>query len=242
MKKVSVALLFSVCTLCLLVFPVSVSASMTNNTERQLIIDDANILTVDEKESIESYLRKSSKQENFDITIATVESVGDVSTYDYARVLYNMFDYGTGTDKDGVILLFCSSNNEWDIYVNGYGKTAFTDAGITYLKDKISTEISDGNYKDAFTEYITLCVDYVNKSRNESPYDEGNLPKIDKKIGYLIAGIVSLGIGITLSGLMTATFSRASKKVEFNHDSKSYIKRDGLVISESEDILDTNIR
>ncbi len=44
--------------------------------------------------------------------------------------MYDYCEYGYGADKDGVLLLISTEDNDVYISTCGYGITAFTDAGI----------------------------------------------------------------------------------------------------------------
>ena len=133
------------------VFPVCAqeSDSQTLPQERLLprLVDEADVLTVEEEADVLEKLDEISERQQFDVVIACINSLGGESAQDYADDFYDYNGYGFGEEKDGTLLLVSMEEREWYISTCGYGITAITDAGVSYLSDQFLPEMSDGNYE-----------------------------------------------------------------------------------------------
>lgn len=149
-----------------------------------------------------------------DVVIVTEEHLDGRSAMEYADDYYDTCGYGYGSEHDGVMLLLAMEERDWWITTCGYGRTAFTDAGIDYIGEKITGELSEEKYAQAFEHYADLCEDFVMQARNGEPYDTGHLPK-EKLSTLWIFG--DLGIGMIISlilGLITKSKLKTVRKKE----------------------------
>ena len=132
------------------------------------------ILSGDEAEQLNEKLDEISHKQNFDVTAALVDSLNGESVEAYADDLYDTCNFGYGEDRDGVLLLVSLEDHDWYISTSGYGITVFTDAGIQYIGEQIRPQLADGDYLEAFENYIDLC-DQPGRERNGlrcGPYAE----------------------------------------------------------------------
>ena len=117
----------------------------------------------------------------------------------------------------------------------GYGITAITDAGIEYISEKFLSDLSDGDYADAFTTYAELCDDFFTQARSGQPYDTGHMPKQPFNIArnLLIALIVGFVIALIATGVMKGKL----KTVRFQSAASNYVKANSMNVTESRDMF-----
>lgn len=199
------------------------------------LIDDADLLTSREEASLQSKLDNISEKHQMDVVVVTVNSLEGKSPRDYADDFYDYNGYGYGEEKDGVLLLVSMENRDWYITTTGYGITAITDAGLDYISDEFLTDLSDGNYADAFETYAELCDDFIEQARTGEPYDVGNLPKGSFNIVKML--IISLVIGLVVAFVVTGVMRGQLKTVRRQAGAESYMKNGSLKVTENRDFF-----
>ena len=115
---------------------------------------------------------------------------------------------------------------------HGYGITAFTDAGISYISEKLGPSLKKEKYMKAFTTFGSLCEKFVEKAHNGSPYDVGNMP-----FKWLPWYCVPISL---LVGFICAVFVVSKKRdelhsVSFEDKAHNYMKKNTLKMKESHD-------
>ena len=218
MKKL-MKLLLPLLIIVLMAVPVcaetgSTADSFAGEGAADLFMDEAGLLDEEEADTLRTRLKDLSEDLQLDVVVVTVEQLDERSAMEYADDYYDTYDYGYGSDRDGVMLLLAMEERDWWITTRGYGRTAFTDAGIDYIGEKITGELGEEDYVQAFSDYADLCEDFVTQARNGEPYDTGHLPK-EKLSPVWIFG--DLGIGMILSlilGLIAKSKLKTVRKKE----------------------------
>lgn len=128
-------------------FPAAAMASEGFTGEYERLIDMADLLTYEEESELLETLNEISERQKMDIVLITSEDMDGYSDIqEYADDLYDYCDYGYGANRDGLLLLISMAERDWYISTCGYGITAFTDAGISYLGSAMKEDPSSGNY------------------------------------------------------------------------------------------------
>lgn len=231
-KKLSVLLL--VLVLCL----VAVSPVLADNDgfadAYYRVIDIADLLSDSEEEALNELLDEISIRQDMDITVATTDDLEGFSVEEYADLLYEQCMFGYGSDKDGLMLLISMEDHDWYITTCGYGITAFTDAGIEYIGEQITQDLSDGNYAAAFTSYAELCDDFITQARTGDPYDSGNLPSQPLSLVWIPAALV---IGFVIARIFVGNMKSELKTVRKQAAANSYVRSGSMNITESNDLF-----
>lgn len=162
------------------------------------VVDEADLLNPAEQSILLHQLDEISQRQQVDIVVVTVNSLGGRSAMEYADDFYDQNDYGFGTNHDGILLLVSMAQRDWWISTTGYGITAFTDAGLEYISDRVVPKLSDGQYAEAFSIFAEKCDQFITQARTGEPYDVGNIPKDPFRIGLWLA--ISVVIGLFAAG------------------------------------------
>lgn len=233
MKKISAILFASV--LCFsIALPVFATKTDGFSGESARVVDLADLLTDSEEAALMEELDEVSLRQNMDVVVATTDDLEGNSVRDYADQLYEQYQFGYGDDKDGLILLIDMENHEWYISTCGYGITAFTDAGIEYIGKQMTSDLSDGNYVDAFTSYAKLCDDLITQARNGEPYDTGNLPREPLPFIWLPIALV---IGFVIAKIVVGNMKSELKTVRAQVAANNYVKSGSMHIDTSRDLF-----
>lgn len=220
------------------VFPVCAqeSDSQTLPQERLLprLVDEAEVLTVEEEADILEKLDEISERQQFDVVIACVNSLGGESAQDYADDFYDYNGYGFGEEKDGTLLLVSMEEQEWYISTCGYGITAITDAGVSYLSNQFLPEMSDGGYKEAFEIFADTCDELVTQAKEGNPYDIGS----EKSKGVSKIWIPgSLLLGFLLAGFPMSVMKKQMKNVRMQTAASGYVREGSQNITRQTDMF-----
>ena len=239
MKKKIVILLFA------LIFLIASLVTVFAERNLPLLVDDADLLTDREENSINSKLERISGDQQCEVAILTVYSLGGKTATEYADDFFDYNGYGYGNDDDGILLLISMEYSDWAMTTYGFGITAFTDKGLDYMSDEFLPYLSDGDYKEAFSIYAELCDELLTQANNGSPYgakgisrsyDSVEKPFSPKRI------LISLGIGVIFAFIITGIMKGKLKSVRFQPAAASYVRQDSLIITESKDLfLYTNV-
>lgn len=168
--------------------------------ERQLprLVDDAGLLSQDEGEHLLTQLDEISERQQFDVVIVTVNSLKGQYAETLADDFYDYNGYGLGDEHDGILFLISMEEREWAISTTGFGIRAFTDAGQEYIIKQIQSDLSNGNYYDAFTGFAKWSDDFITQAKEGKPYDRGHLPVTASNIIFCVAAGLFAGFALAL--------------------------------------------
>lgn len=200
-----------------------------------LLVDNADLLSPSEQLSLIEKLEEVSYRQKMDIVIVTTNTLDGKSPMAYADDFYDDNGYGYGSHFDGILLLISMEDNDWWISTTGYGITAFTDAGIEYISQQFLSDLSDGNYAEAFTVYAEQCDAFITQARTGDPYDSHNLPKAPFAVFFNL--IIALIIGFVIALIATAVMRSKLKSVRAKPAAADYVKSGSLSITESREIF-----
>lgn len=199
------------------------------------LVDSADLLTDTEESELLSKLDEISNRQQVDVVVVTVDSLEGKTARDYADDYYDCNGYGFGENKDGVMLLVSMEYRDWYITTTGFGITAVTDAGIEYMENKFVTDMSDGNYAQAFTVYADLCDDFFTQAKTGEPYDVSNLPK--EPFPFLRNMVIAFVIGLVSAFIITGAMKNKLKTVKRRSAASNYVKANSLQVLDNRDMF-----
>lgn len=203
--------------------------------EVPLLVDNAGLLTEAEQSELLATLDEISERQQADIVVVTADTLGGKTPMEYADDFYDYNGYGFGENNDGVLLLVSMEDRDWWISTTGYGIYAITDAGIEYISEKFLSDLSDGDYAEAFSTYAELCDDFFTQAKTGQPYDVGHMPKEPFNFAWCLAG--ALVVGYAVAAIVTGGMKRKLQTVRFQSAANSYVKANSMNVTESRDIF-----
>lgn len=148
------------------------SANYANyDTTLNRVVDNAGLLSDYEEDELELMIQNIIGEYNFDVVIVTTDTNEGKSVVDFADDFYDYNWYGIGENYDGILFLLSMEERDWYISTHGYGITVFTDYGISRMGDLILSYLSDGDYYEAFTQFLYNVEDYITVALEGNPYD-----------------------------------------------------------------------
>lgn len=191
--------------------------------EEYLVYDDADLLTDSEESSLTKRLLSISHTYNAQIVVATIASMDGGDVDGFLEYFYDSMGFGYGENHDGVLLLVCMDPREYRILSNGYAGTAIDTDSIEVIGNTIKTDLSDGNYAEAFQGFADECEYYLDGYLNGFPFEFGMTLLISLVIG-IVAGLI---VAFILKGQL--------KSVRKQDKANVYVKPGSMEVTVSND-------
>lgn len=222
------------------------------------VIDDADLLMGTEEMHLLAKLDEIADTEQFDVIIATVDTLEGKTPQEYADDLYDYNDFGLGDKKDGILLLVSMENRDVYISTTGSGIFFFGD-GVwdESILNRILPYLSDGKYFEAFELYASLCEVHINPELYDKiqddygyGYDDSSDYDYDydyyydynqsyspsKNFDFIGMIPVSLAIGMVISVLIMLSFRSKLKSVRSKPNAHDYQVPDSMRITHQSDM------
>ena len=199
----------------------TISASAESGAD---IYDEADLLSSAEETQIAEKLSKIGEQFDAQIVIMTVPtSDGSIDTF--VEDVYDSMNMGYGENRNGVLLLVCMDSREYRILSNGYAGEAIGMDQIDAISEAIVSDLSDGDYADAFITFADNCAYYLDGYLNGYPFNAGkNL-------------VVALIIGVVAGVIVAFVLKKQLKSVRQQKQANVYIKSGSMQITASRDLF-----
>lgn len=199
----------------------TISASAASEAD---IYDEADLLSSAEELQIAEKLSKIGEKFDAQIVIMTVPtSDGSIDTF--VEDVYDSMNMGCGENQDGVLLLVCMDSREYRILSNGFAGEAIGVNQIDAISEAIVSDLSNGDYADAFITFADNCTYYLDGYLNGFPFNAGkNL-------------VVALIIGVLVGIIVAFVLKKQLKSVRQQKQANVYIKSGSMQITASRDLF-----
>ena len=190
-----------------------------------LVWDEAELLNETEVAQLNSKLESISKKYKAEIRVVTLSSMDGGDIDEFLEYLYDESGFGYGENHDGVLLVVCMDPREYRILSNGFAGEAITSGDIDAIGEIFKSDLSDGNYADAFDTVADKCEYYLDGHINGFPFNTGkNL-------------LICLGIGLVVALIVTGIWKGQLKSVRKQSAANAYVKAGTMQITQSGDFF-----
>ena len=197
---------------------------------RQLdrVVDRAGVIDSESLSRLNAQADSVSEQYQCDVAVAFVPSLEGKYVVDYADDFYDYNGYGYGVNDDGILLLVSVGDREFAETTYGYGKTAFTDYGMThYLEPRFTPYLGENDWAGAAGQFIADAGVLLKQAREGNPYDyeapQYVAPeKKSLKEAAPLSALISAVVGFFSGGIPTAAMKRKMKTVEKEYGAANY--------------------
>ncbi len=170
------------------------------------VIDEANVLSDEEEQSLETQISTLINDYNQDCLILIVNDYkqemkisGGIDNF--GDNYYNTMGYGFGERKSGTIFVVSTETREW--WFKSYGETsvALTKGyGLEWMEYKVIDELSDDKYYECFDQFAEYTYDFVKEKEENTPYgffhpkldSEPYLAKLRKRLIIIVLLVVAV--------------------------------------------------
>lgn len=194
-------------------------------TEEWLVFDGADLLSNADEMELNEKLNRISQRHQAQLVVITVDSVGDAYIDDFLEDTYDGMGFGYGSRHDGVMLMVCMDLREYRILSNGFAGEAIDSGVIARIGDVIVSDLSSGDYADAFSKFADQCDYYLDGYLNGFPFNFGQ--------NLLIALVVGIVVGL----IVAYTLKAQLKSVRKQERADVYVKPGSMRVSVHHDIF-----
>ncbi len=224
MKKRAAALLLLL-ALCLLA---AMNAAADSKRDLPLVCDTCGLLTKEQEDELNERAERCSETYACDIAVVVVPDTEGYDVEYYTEEIYRYFHYGWGEDRSGVILLLSMDERDFDLAAFGYGNTAFTDYGKSWLMADVKPYLRKNDWYGAFSKYLELCGDYLRQARDGQPVDRHGFGSRNHSGFRLSVPTVlwSAAAGLLIALLVTAVLKARMKSAVLQTKADNYLSGD----------------
>lgn len=181
MKKL-MKILLVLLTLTGLYSPIVAENSTGFNEKYARLIDDSNILSSDDYQQMHKNIEVVRKTYNVDVAVIIIKDRSTKEIRQYAKELYEHYDFGYGQDKSGIMMLYCYEQKDMCLYVNGNSaEYAFDQDCIDYLEKDLSDYAKYQWSEDIVNRFTRFSEDFLKQASKGKPYNKDNLNKVKSK-------------------------------------------------------------
>lgn len=124
------------------------------------VYDEAGLLTVPERDALESQAADFSGEYDFAVYVVTVSDYRDYGggTVDaVAASIFEKNDFGLGAEGSGVLLLLSMEERDYALFFHGYGNSAFTERDKDRLEEAFLDDFRRDDWYGGFSDFVSSC-------------------------------------------------------------------------------------
>jgi len=180
----------------------AVLAPVASAADIDLVTDITDTLTDSQIEQLNTRAERIAEQYRCDVAIIVIDAMyDDDGAFAWAQYLYEVFNFGYGSDRSGVLLFLSLAERDYALIAFGFGNTAFTDYGKDVMLDNhILPLLGNNRYYDAFSVYLDKVEEFLAMARDGTPFDRHTSPE-----GQRTSFLIKLAIVIVLPLLIAFT-------------------------------------
>ena len=175
------------------------------------INDFANVIDSATEVELDRRLDLLEQQTSSEIAVATVQSLGGMSSTEYANRLFSEWGVGQAKTDNGVLVLVAIDDRDMAIEV-GYGLEGVLPDGLAgqVIREEFLPRFKEGDYTGGIRSGVLRLAEIVEKHQVLTPEEIAALNEEDEDIPYFIVvpffGLfVTIGFGMVGLGLRTKT-------------------------------------
>lgn len=240
-----ITLLITVLTIACCAIPASASIPEDYYNQRKIpetrqkprLVDDADILTQDEEEKLLQKLDRISENNQVDVVVVTIKSLGSRSPREYADDYYDYNGFGFGPNKDGFVLLLAMDSRDRWFSGKGFGIEIYTDYGQQDMWDKVTPLLSSGDYYEAFNTYADLSLEFIQYAKNGTPFDVATAKKLRPKSAFPppIWICIAIGGGAIIALIYCMLQKGQLTSVTMQHGARDYFREGSFKLTGGRD-------
>lgn len=204
---------------------VLVTTVCASEADGAFVFDDAGILTDSEEAALENRLRELSHTYQAQIAIAAMDSLEGADIDDYLDFAYDSLALGYGENNDGVLLLISMNDRDFRILSKGLAGDAITGSDIDTIGNAMESQLSAGNYSEAFHIFADKCDYYLDGHINGQPFP------------VLLNLLIALVVGLIIALIVTGVWKGQLKSVRRQNQANAYVKAGTMEITQSGDFF-----
>jgi len=157
------------------------------------IIDNAGLLSQQEKANLMGLITSAASNYNFDLVIVTEKNIGASDPMQYADDFFDNNGYGMGQNKDGCLFLLVTESHDYWFSASGRGIKILNSAAGDKLENNVVKSLKEGNFYGAFNAFLFNWEEFLlldAKGRSYNFFYQWNAVLV------IIAWVIAFAIGL----------------------------------------------
>ena len=162
---------------------------------QERIIDNAGLLSQQEKANLMGLIASAASNYNFDLVIVTEKNIGASSPMQYADDFFDNNGYGLGQNRDGALFLLVTDSRDYWFSTSGSGIRILNSAAGNKLENSVVKSLREGNFYGAFNAFLLDWEEFLAldaKGRRYNFFQQWNAVLV------LIAWVIAFAIGLII--------------------------------------------
>jgi len=195
---------------------------------QEKIVDNAGLLSPQEKASLTELVTSITSTYNFDLVIVTETNIGEYSTVDYADSFFDYYGYGLGQDRDGCIFLQVTESRDYSFRTTARGMAILNNTAFNKLENSTVKFLSAGNYYEAYRAFLLNWEEFLSLEERNRSY---NFFHQWNALLVIISWLLSLAIGFIVVQTWKAQMNTAIQQTQ----AAAYVVPNSLSFKEKKD-------
>lgn len=184
-----------------------------------LVRDEMGLFDADTYSQLEASAEAASDGHDCDVYFLVVDSIGDADQRQYAKDYYLANGLGSGPERSGILFLLAVGSRKYVTITYGGGVTAFTDYRIEQIEDAVVPYLSDNDWAEAASEYLSMCADTLDfYAEHGEPLDADN-----DTSGWPILLLIVIGVPMIIAGIVCGVLYSQMKTARLKTEANDYI-------------------
>lgn len=184
-----------------------------------LVRDEMGLFDADTYSQLEASAEAASDSHDCDVYFLVVDSIGDADQRQYAKDYYLANGLGSGSEQSGILFLLAVGSRKYVTITYGGGVTAFTDYRIEQIEDAVVPYLSDNDWAEAASEYLSMCADTLDfYAEHGEPLDVDN-----DTSGWPILLLIVIGVPMIIAGIVCGVLYSQMKTARLKTEANDYI-------------------
>ena len=209
-----------------LIFILSISFMVKSNVNP--VVDDANLLSQNERNQLIENIEKFREKYSMDAVIVTSNDLKGKTPRDYADDYYDYNGYGLGNNNSGLLLLIDMSDRKIWISTSGDAIEYFTDNRIDSIVSDISKYLSNEEYFDGCNIFLTDIQYYMESG---IPEDQYTYSEEENNIKVVLIALAAATIVASLVCIVVVNSYKNTKSIS----SINYVDNNSIVFTRRRD-------
>lgn len=184
-----------------------------------LVRDEMGLFDADTYSQLEASAEAASDGHDCNVYFLVVDSIGDADQRQYAKDYYLANGLGSGPEQSGILFLLAVGSRKYVTITYGGGVTAFTDYRIEQIEDAVVPYLSDNDWAEAASEYLSMCADTLDfYAEHGEPLDVDN-----DTSGWPILLLIVIGVPMIIAGIVCGVLYSQMKTARLKTEANDYI-------------------
>ncbi|MCL2266756.1 MAG: TPM domain-containing protein, partial [Treponema sp.] len=201
---------------------------------KERIIDNAGLLSPNQKTILDNRINSISEKYNFDIVIVTERNISSMNPMEYADDYYDFYGYGFGQDRDGCLFLQVTDTRDYWISTSGKAIKILNDYAFDKLESDLLKFLSAGNNYEAYNTYLQNWSEFLELDtrwgRSYNFFYRWNIVLVIA--AWIISAVIGIIIILSWKGSMNTAIAKTQAAAYVVPGSLSYkVKSDNFLYS-----------